>query len=62
MASACDWGDSDPLAVPAFVLEMRRRRHPESEISKIVLENPLQFLGQSPKFRAPRALGDVALS
>ncbi len=59
VASACDWGESDPLAVPAFVLEMRARRHPESAIRKIVLDNPLQFLGQSPKFRAPRALGDV---
>jgi predicted metal-dependent TIM-barrel fold hydrolase len=62
VASACDWGDSDPLAVPAFVLEMRRRRHPEDLIRTVVLENPIEFLGQSPKFRSPRRLGDVAVS
>jgi hypothetical protein len=30
---------------------MRRRRHPESLIHRVVFENPVQFLGQSPKFR-----------
>ena len=25
--SACDWGVSDPLAVPKTALEMRRRGH-----------------------------------
>ena len=30
VAGACDWGPSDPIAVPKFMLEMRRRRHPRS--------------------------------
>jgi hypothetical protein len=51
VASACDWGPSDPVAVPRFVLEMRRRGHGEDLIRKIVFENPAAFLGQSPKFR-----------
>lgn len=53
VASACDWGPSTPTAVPQFVLEMRRRGHPESLIRKIVLENPIAFLSQSEHFRAP---------
>ncbi len=55
VASACDWGPSDPLAVPRFILEMRRRGHGEEFIRKIVLENPAAFLGQSPKFQLPHA-------
>jgi predicted metal-dependent TIM-barrel fold hydrolase len=51
VASACDWGPSDPVAVPNFVLEMRRRGHDEALIDKVVLHNPAAFLGQSPKFR-----------
>jgi predicted metal-dependent TIM-barrel fold hydrolase len=54
VASACDWGPSQPIAVPQFVLEMRRRGHPEDLIRKVVYENPAAFLGQSPKFRLPR--------
>nr|WP_221269692.1 TatD family hydrolase [Deinococcus budaensis] len=50
VASACDWGPSDSLAVPEFVLEARRRGHDDALIGRIVLENPARFLGQSPKF------------
>jgi predicted metal-dependent TIM-barrel fold hydrolase len=49
--SAGDWGPSKPTAVPDFILEMRRRGHPESLIRRIVYENPLQFFGQSQSFR-----------
>jgi predicted metal-dependent TIM-barrel fold hydrolase len=48
--SAGDWGPSRPLAVPDFMLEMRRRGHPESLIRKIVYENPLEFFRQSRNF------------
>jgi predicted metal-dependent TIM-barrel fold hydrolase len=51
VAGACDWGPSDPIAVPRFIMEMRRRRHPDELIHRIVFENPVRFLGQSPKFR-----------
>ena len=51
VASACDWGESDPVAVPEFVLEMRRRGHDEDLIDKVILYNPVNFLGQSPKFK-----------
>ena len=48
--SACDWGISDPLAVPKTVLELRRRGHSKAFIQKIVWENPSRFLGQNPRF------------
>lgn len=48
---ACDWGPSDPLAVPKTGLEMRRRGHSEDVIDKILFRNPHQFLSQSPRFR-----------
>lgn len=51
IASACDWGPSVPVAVPQFVLAMRRRGHPEALIRQVVYGNPAEFLGQSPKFR-----------
>lgn len=60
VASACDWGPSTPTAIPHFVLEMRRRGHPEELIRRVVLENPAEFLGQSPKFRLPEELGMTA--
>ena len=49
--SAGDWGDSDPLAVPKARLEMERRGHARESIDRISLENPREFLGQSPHFR-----------
>jgi hypothetical protein len=49
--SAGDWGKSNPLAVPEFILEMRRRGHPETAIQTIVYDNPLAFFRQSPRWR-----------
>lgn len=54
VASACDWGPSDPLAVPRFIMEMRRRGHGEELIRTIVYDNPIAFLRQSAHFRLPR--------
>jgi uncharacterized protein len=53
VAGACDWGPSDAIAVPRFIFEMRRRRHSEALIHRVVFENPVQFLSQSPRFRVP---------
>src|SRR5215471_7751217 len=50
MNCACDWGVSDPLAVPKTALEMRKRGHGEAAVEKLVLGNPAKFLGQCPKF------------
>ncbi len=61
-ASACDWGRSAPLAVPRFIVEMRRRGYGETFIRKIVFDNPLAFLQQNPKFRLPSAQVSVALN
>jgi predicted metal-dependent TIM-barrel fold hydrolase len=60
VASACDWGPSVPTAMAHFVLEMRRRGHPDRLIRKIVYENPIEFLSQSPKFELPRVEKAVA--
>lgn len=49
--SAGDWGPSKPTAVPDFILEMRRRGHAESLIRRVVYDNPLEFFGQSERFK-----------
>lgn len=49
--SACDWGVSDPLAVPKAALEMRRRGHRAAAIEQVVYHNPRAFLSQCPKFK-----------
>ena len=49
--SACDWGVSDPLAVPKTTLEMKRRGHLAATIDKVIFQNPRKFLGQCQKFK-----------
>lgn len=56
VSSACDWGPSLPIAIPRFALEMRRRRHSERSIRKIIYENPAAFLSQSPRFMLENAV------
>ena len=51
MNSACDWGVSDPLAVPKAALEMKKRGHSAAAIEKLIFHNPRKFLGQSPNFK-----------
>jgi predicted metal-dependent TIM-barrel fold hydrolase len=50
MNSACDWGISDPLAVPKTMLEMRRRGWTEASIQRVAFDNPVTFMQQSGKF------------
>ncbi len=51
MNSACDWGVSDPLAVPKTALEMKRRGHLADAIDKVIFQNPKKFLAQSANFK-----------
>lgn len=51
MNSACDWGVSIPLAVPRTALEMRKRGHSAELIDKVIYQNPVKFMSQSPKFK-----------
>jgi hypothetical protein len=44
--SAGDWGVSNPLAVPEFIQEMKRRGHSEAAIRKVVYDNPVEFFRQ----------------
>ncbi|MGO9640406.1 MAG: TatD family hydrolase [Candidatus Acidiferrales bacterium] len=53
MNSACDWGDSVPLAIPYTALEMRKRGHSLARIDRIIYQNPFTFLSQCPKFKLP---------
>jgi predicted metal-dependent TIM-barrel fold hydrolase len=48
--SACDWGPSDPLAVPKLVRELRRRKFPADQIEQLVFRNPQEFFGQSERW------------
>ncbi len=48
---ACDWGVSDPLAVPKTALEMRKRGHSAETIDALIYQNPLRFLSQCAKFK-----------
>lgn len=50
MNSACDWGISDPLAVPRTMQEMRRRGWSPEMVRQVVWENPAAFMAQSGKF------------
>lgn len=54
--SAADWGPSDPLAVPEFILEMRRRGHKEEDIVRVVYENPIKFFSGSRRWKPSPAL------
>jgi predicted metal-dependent TIM-barrel fold hydrolase len=49
--SACDWGVSDPLAVPKTAREMKRRGHLARTIEKVIFKNPQSFLSQCPNFK-----------
>ena len=51
MNSACDWGESVPLAIPRTALEMRRRGWTAASIDQVIYQNPVRFLSQSPNFR-----------
>ncbi|MEM8784209.1 MAG: TatD family hydrolase [Planctomycetota bacterium] len=48
--SAGDWGPSDPLSVPRYQRELRRRGHDETTIRRITLDNPNRFLSQCDRF------------
>lgn len=50
MNSACDWGISDPLAVPKARLELKRRGVEDAQIEQIIYHNPVEFMAQSGKF------------
>jgi predicted metal-dependent TIM-barrel fold hydrolase len=60
VAGACDWGPSDPIAVPRFAMEMRRRKLPEELIHRVIFENPVSFLQQSGKFHLPPGVEALA--
>jgi predicted metal-dependent TIM-barrel fold hydrolase len=53
MNSACDWGVSVPLAVPYAALEMRKRGHSAEAIDRLIYQNPIRFLSQTPQFKLP---------
>ncbi len=60
--SAGDWGKSDPLAVPEFIQEMKRRGHPAEVIDRVVYQNPLAFWRQSNNWTEPAAVAALHTS
>ncbi len=50
MNSACDWGVSDPMALPKAIMELRKRGFDDAAIDRFVYKNPVRFLQQCPKF------------
>nr|MBP8257941.1 TatD family hydrolase [Opitutaceae bacterium] len=55
--SACDWGVSDPLAVPKTALEMRRRGYDAEFVDQVLYQNPRRFLSQCAKFALSQPVG-----
>ncbi|HLA84721.1 MAG TPA: metal-dependent hydrolase [Thermoguttaceae bacterium] len=49
--SSADWGPSNPLAVPDFIVAMRRRGHSAALVRRVVHDNPLEFMRASRNFR-----------
>lgn len=49
--SACDWGVSDPLAVPKTARLMRQRSIPEADIRRVTYANALMAYGVSGEMR-----------
>jgi uncharacterized protein len=60
--SAGDWGRSDPLAVPEFIQEMKRRGHPPEVIDRVVYQNPLAFWKQANGWKDKAAVAAPAKS
>jgi len=48
--SAGDWGPSNPMAMPDFIRTLHSRGYSNSEIHKIVYENPIRFMRQAKRF------------
>jgi predicted metal-dependent TIM-barrel fold hydrolase len=49
--SACDWGVSDPLAVPKLAMDLRRRGWTSDDLDRVLFRNPHRFLSQSSTFK-----------
>ena len=45
--SAADWGCSDPLKVPKTGRAMKEAGFSESDIEKVLFDNPIEFFAQS---------------
>jgi predicted metal-dependent TIM-barrel fold hydrolase len=58
--SACDWGHSDPLKVPAVADAMAKAGFAQAEITKVTWDNPVAFFGRSGRLdlQGPLASGD----
>jgi uncharacterized protein len=49
--SSADWGVSDPLMVPKVARELKRRGIVESEVERVVWQNPVEFFAQSGRLK-----------
>ena len=53
--SACDWETSDPLVVPKAARLMMQTGFTRAQTSRVVWDNPYNFLAQSTKFKTAMA-------
>ena len=54
--SSADWGPSDVLSVPKVAHLLLQGGFPREEVERLVFWNPLQFYGQSPRFKLPAGI------
>ena len=48
--SSADWGSSDPLSLVQVARHMKAKGFTEQQVTRLLLENPLGFYGQSGRF------------
>jgi predicted metal-dependent TIM-barrel fold hydrolase len=51
--SSADWGPSDVLSVPTVAHQLLQAGFPREEVERLVFWNPIEFYGQSPRFKLP---------
>ena len=49
--SSADWGVSDPISLPKAAKFMAQNRFTESQIAKVMVDNPMVFYSQTEKFK-----------
>jgi predicted metal-dependent TIM-barrel fold hydrolase len=49
--SSADWGVSDPCSLPKVARFMKGKGFEDGQVRRLLLDNPLAFYGQCPKFR-----------
>jgi hypothetical protein len=57
--SAADWGVSDPLKVPKTAAAMLEADFLESDVQKVMFDNPIEFFAQSGRISKDEVLDTI---